>query len=125
MPLRSSMLFRVAHVVWLALALNLVACARASAPVPEAPPTIQGTIMALEGEQYLVMADSARPRRVRSPRVFVSVGPGVRLLWRDGRPAALSDLSVGRYVSVWTTGIVLESRPPQVNATVSIVERPE
>lgn len=125
MPLPSAMPHRATFGLSLALAVTVGACAHRAAPFPETPPTVEGTITGQENDRYLVAADSVRPRRVRSPTVFVSVGADVRLLWRDRRPATLSDLRVGRYVSIWTTGVVLESRPPQVCATVVVLAPPE
>ena len=45
------------------------------------------------------------------------------LVWRDGRTARLSDLTVGRRVMVWAAGAELRSSPPQSTAVAILVER--
>jgi hypothetical protein len=41
---------------------------------------------------------------------------------RDGRPASAAELTVGSAVSLWITGVVLESYPVQVEARVVVLE---
>jgi len=67
--------------------------------------------------------EGAEPSQARVVEADVTVHPDSALLWRDGRPARTSDLTVGRAVVVWVRGPELRSMPPQVTASAILVER--
>ena len=58
----------------------------------------------------------------RVDRAWVTVHPDSTLVWRDGRKAAPSDLTVGRAVVVWVRGPELRSYPVQVTGSAILIE---
>jgi len=67
--------------------------------------------------------DGAEPSQARVGEADVTVHPDSALVWRDGRAARPSDLTVGRAVVVWVRGPELRSMPPQVTGSAILVER--
>ena len=112
-------------------ALFILGCHRApTAPGPYLSGAITSRAPGLLGVQTPngVQVDSY-------PRMLVVGGPScdsqahfsltaVRRVWyADGRPADTSALAVGAQVTVWATGVVLESCPPQVAADQVQIDR--
>ena len=100
---------------------------------PSEPPFLRGTITSRAAIRYGVQ-DAAGATRIDSfPAMFVDgvgiwparepcaaqarLGIGGRTeVLRDGLPVDTGQLIVGRRVSVWITGVVLQSCPPQAGA---------
>ena len=92
-------------------------------------PYITGTVVSREvardgAVRVLVRAAAgAEPSQSRVPEADVRVHADSALLWRDGRAARPSDLTVGRGVVVWVRGPEMRSMPPQVTGSAILVER--
>jgi|GEM_PF-7019832 len=87
---------------------------------------ITGTIISRDDRfadqrSALVAADPSNYDDPRRAHVLLEGSPTV--LWRDGRTAYLSDLRLGRLISVWVTGPELRSYPPVVGAQTIVIER--
>jgi hypothetical protein len=91
-----------------------------SAPATTGAPYIRGRITQVGHAWGLLVEGTPGPGQ-REDKAYVSVG-GAAILRRDGTPVDASALVVGRRVSVWITGIVRESYPVQVDATVVVLE---
>lgn len=57
-------------------------------------------------------------------KAFFGIGGTTRVEWRTGAPADTGALTVGRRVSVWISGWILQSCPPQAGATTVVIEDP-
>lgn len=104
-------------------ALGLLAFAGCSdATAPPEPAFLQGRITRLADESrgYLVEGTPGPGHRV--DRAYFRVTGRTTLLHRVGGRARVSDLVVGRTVSLWITGVVLDSDPPQVTPRVLVLE---
>jgi hypothetical protein len=89
-------------------------------PAPTAAPYIQGRITQV-GHAWGVLVEGTPGPGHQEDKAYVDVR-GASILRRDGAPVDASALVVGRRVSVWITGIVRESYPVQVDATVVVLE---
>ena len=109
--------FRSAGVLAL---LALAGCSDLTAP--SEPAFLQGRITRLADASrgYLVEGTPA-PGRTES-RAYFRVTGSTTLLHRAGERARVSDLVVGQTVSLWITGVILDSDPPQVTARVVVLE---
>lgn len=58
----------------------------------------------------------------REDRAYFRLASADGLRWRSGARATPADLAVGRRVTVWITGPVLESYPAQVAARAVVLE---
>jgi hypothetical protein len=56
-------------------------------------------------------------------QAYFSLGSVRRLWYADGRAADTAALTVGAQVTVWATGVVLESCPPQAGADEVQIDR--
>jgi len=63
---------------------------------------------------YLVRGEPGTSYRVNE--VFFTVNANTLIRRADGSPATAADLTVGRAISLWITGAIAESLPPQVRA---------
>lgn len=92
------------------------------AGIPADAPSIRGVVTAREApDRIRVEADPAVVSG--SDKAVVALAPTTRIVHRDGRSGAASDLGVGREVSVWFAGPVRESYPVQADAGTVVVER--
>jgi hypothetical protein len=85
---------------------------------PPSSPFVVGRTLTVEGQPHPTFF-------VEDPRydgVRVHTGPETRIRTTNGEAVTLV---VGQKVSVWTTGIVMETSPPQVRAVCVIVEAEE
>lgn len=95
---------------------------RGHAGIPADAPSIRGMVTAREApDRIRVEADPAVASG--SDKAVVALAPATRIVHRDGRTGAVSDLGVGREVSVWFAGPVRESYPLQADAGIVVVER--
>jgi hypothetical protein len=88
-------------------------------------PYVTGIVVArgLDGANPRIRVRDEPGSTARVKEALVSVGPGVTLLWRDGRHASAANLLPGRRVIVWARGPELQSLPPQVLADAILLER--
>ena len=91
-----------------------------TAPAATDAPYIQGRITQV-GHAWGYLVEGTPGPGHQEDRAYVDVR-GASILRRDGAPADASALVVGQRVSVWITGIVRESYPVQVDATVVVLE---
>lgn len=90
--------------------------------LPASAAYITGTIGSVDlsaGQRLLV----ERTPGNRESGALVATPPSLPVYWRSGRRAVLQDLSVGRVITVWTSGAELRSLPPQVGASTIVIER--
>ena len=113
-------------VTTLAVAIPLVGCHRESTdPVPAS---------ALTTEQFFItgtITDTAHPwgyrvqgepgTSYRATDVVFRVGDGTVIQHVDGSAATVAELTVGRTMSLWITGAIAESFPPQVGARLIVL----
>ena len=105
--------------------LGLIACAR-PATAPKAAVLsddffIRGTIVQVDAPWgFLVRGVSGTEYQV--DRAFFTVHSGTEFRRRAGGNASVNDLTVGREISLWITGPIMESYPVQVSAQLIIVE---
>lgn len=112
-----------------ALALAaLVACTGGQqATVPDGPPSIRGTVTALDqqGERIGVLRIEEVPADSSgSDKASVRVGGRTRIYRREGevlRRIEFRQLRVGQRAEAWFTGPVMESYPVQATAEVIVV----
>lgn len=69
---------------------------------------------------YLVKATGGGTSREPSAAFTVSSATVIKRL--DGSPASKADLQTGRTISLWITGIILESLPVQVEAKSIVID---
>ncbi|HUQ80827.1 MAG TPA: hypothetical protein VM076_06810 [Gemmatimonadaceae bacterium] len=69
---------------------------------------------------YLMKATSGGSSKEPSAAFTVSSETVIRRL--DGSPASKADLQPGRTISLWITGIILESLPVQVEAKSIVID---
>jgi hypothetical protein len=104
-------------------AVALLAFAGCSDPTASSEPAfLEGRITRLADESrgYLVEGTPGPGHRV--DRAYFRVTGRTTLLHRAGGRARVSDLVVGRTVSLWITGVSLDSDPPQVTARALVLE---
>ena len=124
--------------LFVAVALALVGCSNVTS---SDPPYIRGTITLRDlGGVGVRNADGttqlATYPRIRvekepdktlsqtySPKSLVSWDTSTEIKSASGAPLTGDDLKVGQIVSVWITGIVLDSYPDQVGATRIVIEK--
>lgn len=93
----------------------------ATAPgVPAEPAFIRGPITRV-GDSWGYLVEGTPGAGHREDRAYFTVG-GATILRRGGGQARAADLAVGRVVSLWITGPVRLSNPPQVDARVVVLE---
>jgi len=122
--------------------LAVAACSNANGPNAKDPETahIRGYITARDSGGYGVRDADGTTRVVYYPRVLVeedplepvshgttkksrvSWGPQTQFTSRSGQRLNASDLGVGQFVTVWISGVVLDSYPDQVGATRIVLE---
>ena len=114
-------------VVAVAVTIPLAGCHRASTdPAPAA---------ALTNEPFFItgtITDTAHPRgyRVRGEAgtsygatdVVFEVADNTVIQHADGSAATVAELTVGRAMSLWITGAIAESFPPQVGARLIVLK---
>ena len=103
---------------FLAAALLAVACRGAT--IPDEAPYVMGPIQQVLADGRIRVASEAG----EPCGAVVTVSPRTRIRTRGGRTLDRSALTVGKRVSVWITGAVLESCPTQVSARFVVVEPP-
>jgi hypothetical protein len=82
---------------------------------------IRGTITETNNAWgYIVKA--ASNARNTEPSAAFTLASDVVIRRADGSPASKADLQVGKTISVWITGIVLESLPVQVTAKTIVID---
>jgi hypothetical protein len=69
---------------------------------------------------YLVRGEPGTSYRVNE--VFFTVNANTVIRRADGGPATPADLTVGRAISLWITGAIAESLPPQVGARLIVLK---
>jgi hypothetical protein len=99
----------------------LLACSPAGQRgVPTEEPYIRGTITDVQAEGFLVEED---PTEVAgSPKAWLNFAQETRVVDASGAEAGVGELTVGRQVSVWVSGPVLESYPVQATAGTVVLE---
>lgn len=105
------------------LLLLAAGCATATAPDSE-PSTLEGPIVSVNDEA--VLGRATRRIHVKPPEdecgIIFSVSPSTEIRARTARGgvqrAGPDDLTVGRTVRVWTSGVLLLSCPAQGGADV-------
>lgn len=91
------------------------------AGIPPDAPSLRGVVTAHEApDRIRVEADPAAASG--SDKAVVALVPATRIVHRDGRAGAVSDLGIGREVSVWFAGPVRESYPVQADAGAVVIE---
>ena len=118
-PRRATALFSLTLVA-------LMACSDSTGVTP-GEPTLVGKIVAAEpqGPDFVVLTVQSEPfpDACENNRAVVSASSNLtQVSWSSGEYASLGDLSVDRDVMVWTTGGLM-SCPPQMGATIIIIER--
>lgn len=119
-PVRLSRMCRRAAVLAAALGAAAAGCV-GPATAPDEPPFIRGTITRVGPDRGFLVEGEPGPGH-REDKAYVRAGAGAALLRRGGGRASAADLAVGRVVSVWITGVVLESYPVQVQARAVVLE---
>ena len=120
---RSTGLARI--VLLLVIPIALTGCGRdGNAPEPAAalnePFFIRGAITETgQPWGYRVKGEPGTSYRVTD--VFFTVQPGTLIQRADGSAATASDLVVGRSITLWITGAIAESLPPQVGARLIVI----
>jgi len=89
-----------------------------SGSVPEGPPTMRRTVKVPDAYAPFVGTEFVH---IGNDYVL-RLGSGISILRRDGGYADATDLTVGRVVSVWVTGSVLDSSPGQVVSAIVVIE---
>ena len=90
-------------------------------PLANDPFFIRGSIAETGHPWGTLVRGEGSPRYPVSAAAF-TVGPATRIQRADGTAAAAADLIVGRRITVWSTGVVLESLPPQIEAQRVIID---
>ncbi len=89
--------------------------------IPAGAPSIRGRITRLPSAgSLLIEADPSQSSG--SDKASVQLTPEARVMHRDGRAAAASELAIGQTVSAWYVGPVRESYPVQADAGVVVIE---
>ena len=117
---------RLGLVVLLA-ALAGASCNRPAVELPTTPPSIAGTITAVDqdGEHLGTIRIEAVPEELSgSDKAVVRITQGTALLDDSGQKIGFSQLKEGRKVRAWFTGPVRESYPVQADAQTIILEPP-
>jgi hypothetical protein len=84
-----------------------------------APPFTIGTITQIDPARgYLV---DATPGNTVPPKAFFRIASGTEIQWGDGTSGVPADLQVGRGVSVWQDGPLLQSDPPWLIARIVVI----
>jgi hypothetical protein len=111
----------------IATTVILVGCGTSTAP---GPAYIRGTITSVESNEtaafprILVEEDPTKTiLQTNTPKSLVTMTSSTRLKDEAGKDVAVSSLKVGLIVSVWITGVVLDSYPDQVSATEVQIEK--
>lgn len=107
----------------LLVTLCVALCACDGGPtIPSSNPTIRGVISG-PGDlgSVLVTADNDSTSCNIAVRAQVQTGRA-HILHRSGGGGSVSDLKAGVVVSVWTTGLVLDTCPGIVTATTIVIE---
>jgi hypothetical protein len=68
----------------------------------------------------LVRGEGSPPYPVTA--AFFTVGPATVIQHADGSAASVADLTVGRELTLWITGAILKSLPPQVGARLIVIK---
>ena len=111
----------------LVVALAGSSCTRPAVELPTTPPSIAGTITAVDqqGEHRGTIRIEAVPEEESgSDQAVVTIGQGTALLNASGQRIGFSQLKEGRKVRAWFTGPVRESYPVQADAATIILEPP-
>jgi hypothetical protein len=90
-------------------------------PVPREPAFLSGRITQV-GQPWGYLVEGTPGTSYQVDKAYFTVGGTATLVRRDGRPASAAELSVGRTVSLWITGVILESYPVQVEARAVVLE---
>jgi hypothetical protein len=103
------------------LAVVLALAIGCTHPIPSEAPTIRGAITGSTNYGLMVIAPGGEAACDHTQRSQVAVGEA-SIRRRSGGSASISDLVVGTTVSVWITGVILESCPPIVTAEFVVIE---
>ncbi len=94
---------------------------KVTATVPDAPPSITGTVTEIGTSGTLRIETNPREES-GSAKAQVRVPDGVAILERSGIARRFEDIRQGQVVSAWFTGPVAESYPVQATASVVVIE---
>lgn len=103
----------------------LASCRREStAPDPAAALStryfIHGSIVEIAAWGYRVNGTPGTDYKV--DQAFFRTTPQTEIRRSDGSPATVADLAVGRTITLWITGIIMESYPVQVVARAIVID---
>jgi hypothetical protein len=100
-------------------------CGDATAPDPAAavaePFFIRGSI-AETGKPWGTLVRGEGSPRYPVTSAYFTVGPSTRIQHANGSAASAADLTVGQRITVWSTGVVMESMPPQIGARLIVID---
>jgi hypothetical protein len=103
----------------------LTSCRDATATGPAAamnePFFIRGAI-AETGKPWGTLVRGEGSARYPVTSAYFTVGAATLIQHADGSAASAAELTVGKQITVWSTGVVLESLPPQIGARLIVVE---
>jgi hypothetical protein len=122
---------RVRIVAGIASALIGAAALAACGNDPAAP----GSLAARANEPFFIrgaIAETGHPwgtlvrgegsSRYPVTAAFFTIQPATVIERVDGSPASAADLAVGKRITVWITGAIAESLPPQVGARLIVID---
>ena len=112
-------------IVLLAGSMPVTGCGNASAPAPAAalnePFFIRGAI-AETGRPWGTLVRGEGSARYPVVSAYFTVGPATLIQRRDGSAGSAAELTVGKRITVWNTGVVRESLPPQIDARLIVID---
>lgn len=110
----------------LALTFGAVACVDFSSPQPELiidpveHPFIRGDVTAIDTSRGVLVEGEGNTGAEKS--AYVRLTPTTSVWWKLASTASTTDIVVGRSVTVWIDGPVLDSLPQQVTARVVVID---
>lgn len=103
----------------------LAGCEDATAPQPAAalgePFFIRGSI-AETGKPWGTLVRGEGSPRYPVTSAYFTVGPSTLIQRANGSAASAAELTVGQRITVWSTGVVMESLPVQISARLIVIE---
>jgi hypothetical protein len=103
----------------------LAGCGDATAPQPAAalgePFFIRGSIAETGKPSGTLVRGEGSPRYPVTAAYF-TVGPSTLIQRANGSAASAAELTVGQRITVWSTGVVMESLPVQISARLIVIE---
>jgi hypothetical protein len=105
--------------------IALSACGDATAPQPAAalaePFFIRGSI-AETGKPWGTLVRGEGSPRYPVTSAYFTLGASTLIQHSNGSAASAAELTVGQRITVWSTGVVMESLPPQIGARLIVIE---